>query len=71
MASFNQNPLGQASIEVGIGTTSPIGIGTINPDAITDTFQTFSVDIAGTTIVSIPSSAGGDTRPTVGLVYPR
>lgn len=70
MASFNQNPLGQASIEVGIGTTSPIGIGTINPDVMVDNILNFSVDIAGTTIVSIPSS-GGDTRPSVGLVYPR
>jgi hypothetical protein len=74
MANFNQNPSGQAAVVVSMGATfyeeSPIGIGTINPDIIIDTFETFITDISGTPKISL-SVSGGDTRPSVGLVYPR
>jgi hypothetical protein len=80
MASFNQNPLGQELYNAGIGVTFysqyPIGIGTINTFQIIDTTDAtgdirFVINSSASPTRYISLLGGGDTRPSVGLVYPR
>jgi hypothetical protein len=69
MASFNQSPLGQASVGLAI-TSFIVGVGTVTPTTIIDIAIPPSVILAeGKTLNSILIPV--DLRPKVGLLYPR
>jgi hypothetical protein len=69
MASFNQSPLGQASVGLAI-TTYIVGVGTITPTEILSPDSVKSIILAeGKTQDSVLIPI--DLRPKVGLLYPR
>lgn len=69
MAAFNQSPLNQQTVVLGISSVT-LGIGTINPVQRIPNYD-FKSTILSTTKTLNSITIPIDLRPRVGLLYPR